>query len=242
MTSESRVHDNQLSAALIFVVEDDKDIASLVGHTLNGAGFATRVFLDGQLVVEAALEQLPALILLDVMLPGLNGIEVLRCLQSQQRTHSIRKIMLSARGSETGKVQALELGADDYITKPFSPRELVLRIRAVLRCLPEDAENHRFIQVGRLVADLDARRVTVDNRELLLTATEFNVLVYFMQHTGCVLSRDRILGDIWPLNRPIEEPRVIDVYVRRLRERIEPDPSNPRTLVTRRGGGYTLLD
>jgi two-component system response regulator RegX3 len=150
--------------------------------------------------------------------------------------------MLSARGSEMDKVQALELGADDYVTKPFSPRELVLRIRAVLRPSPEDDVRHRTIQVGRLVADLDARRVTVDNLELLLTATEFNVLVYFMQHTGCVLSRDRLLEDIWPSNRPIEELRIIDVYVRRLRERIEADPSNPHRLVTRRGGGYTLLD
>jgi DNA-binding response OmpR family regulator len=242
MTSEIRIYDNQPSATLIFVVEDDKDIASLIAHTVKSAGFATRVFPDGQLVFEAAQEHLPALILLDVMLPGLNGMEILACLESQQRTRGIRKIMLSARGSEPDKVHALELGADDYITKPFSPRELILRIRAVLRSSPAAADQHRTIQVGDLVADLDARTVTVQKRQVLLTATEYNLLVYFMLHSGRMLSRDRLLEDIWPSNRPIEEPRIIDVYIRRLRERIETDPSNPYRLVTRRGGGYTLLD
>jgi DNA-binding response OmpR family regulator len=242
MTSEIRIYDNQPSATLIFVVEDDKDIASLIAHTVKSAGFATRVFPDGELVFEAALEHLPALILLDVMLPGLNGMEILACLESQQRTRGIRKIMLSARGSEPDKVHALELGADDYITKPFSPRELILRIRAVLRSSPGAADQHRTIQVGDLVADLDARTVTVQKRQVLLTATEYNLLVYFMLHAGRMLSRDRLLEDIWSSNRPIDEPRIIDVYVRRLRERIEADPSDPHRLVTRRGGGYTLLD
>ena len=236
------IYDDQPSTPLVFVVEDDSDIASLIAHTVKGAGFAPRVFLDGQLVVEAAQEQLPALILLDLMLPGRDGMEILRCLESQQRTREIRKIILSARGSELDKVRALELGADDYVTKPFSPRELILRIRAVLRSLPGDSDRHRTMQVGDLVADLDARTVTTQHGQVHLTATEYNVLVYFMVHAGRTLSRDRLVADIWPLSRPIEESRIIDVYIRRLRERIEADPSNPRRLVTRRGGGYTLLD
>jgi two-component system phosphate regulon response regulator PhoB len=242
MNSENRVYDSQLAAPLIFIVEDENDVASLISHTLNSAGFATRVFLDGKGIVEAGLEQLPALILLDVMLPGMNGIEILRSLESQHRTLGIRKIMLSARGSELDKVRAFELGADDYITKPFSPRELVLRIRAVLRSSPGGADQHRTIQVGDLVADLDARAVTVQNCEVLLTATEYNVLVYFMLHVGDTISRDRLLDDVWPPNRPLEDSRIVDVYVRRLRERIEADPSSPHRLVTRRGGGYTLLN
>ena len=237
-----RIYDGQPSTPLIFVVEDDTDIASLIAQTVKGAGFAPRVFLDGQLVVEAAQEQLPALILLDLMLPGPGGMEILRCLESQQRTRGIRKIILSARGSELDKVRALELGADDYVTKPFSPRELILRIRAVLRSLPGDSDRHRTLQVGDLIADLDARTVTAQNRQVHLTATEYNVLVHFMLHPGRTLSRDQLLEDIWPSNRPIEESRIIDVYIRRLRERIESDPSNPQRLVTRRGGGYTLLD
>ena len=176
------------------------------------------------------------------MLPGVDGMEILCCLESQQRTREIRKIILSARGSELDKVRALELGADDYLTKPFSPRELILRIRAVLRSLPGDSNRHRTLQVGDLVADLDARTVTTQNGQVHLTATEYNVLVHFMLHAGRTLSRDRLLADIWPLSRPIEGSRIIDVYIRRLRERIETDPSNPRRLVTRRGGGYTLLD
>jgi DNA-binding response OmpR family regulator len=237
-----RIYDDQPSTPLIFVVEDDRDIASLIAHTVKSAGFAPRVFLNGQLVVEAAQEQVPALILLDLMLPGLDGMEILRCLESQQRKREIRKIILSARGSEPDKVRALELGADDYVTKPFSPRELILRIRAVLRSLPGDSDRHRTLQVGDLVADLDARTVTTQKGQVHLTATEYNVLVHFMLHAGRTLSRDRLLADIWPLSRPIEESRIIDVYIRRLRERIEADPSNPRRLVTRRGGGYTLLD
>ncbi len=237
-----RIYDDQPPTALIFVVEDDRDIASLIEHTVKDAGFAPRVFLDGQLVVEAAQEQLPALILLDLMLPGLDGMEILHCLESQQRTREIRKIILSARGSELDKVRALELGADDYITKPFSPRELILRIRAVLRSLPGDSDRHRTMRVGDLVADLDARTVTIQNVQVHLTATEYNVLVHFMLHAGRTLSRDRLLADLWPSSRPIEESRIIDVYIRRLRERIEADPSNPRRLVTRRRGGYTLLD
>src|SRR6202050_3281234 len=232
-----RTYNDQPSAPLIFVVEDDRDIASLIAHTVKGAGFAACVFLDGQLVVEAAQEQLPALILLDLMLPSLDGMEILRALESQQQTREIRKIILSARGSELDKVRALELGADDYLTKPFSPRELILRIRAVLRSLPGDSDRHRTMRVGDLVADLDARTVTIQNVQVHLTATEYNVFVHFMLHAGRTLSRDRLLADLWPSSRPIEESRIIDVYIRRLRERIEADPSNPRRLVTRRGGG-----
>jgi DNA-binding response OmpR family regulator len=236
------IYDDQPATSLIFVVEDDRDIASLIAHTLRAAGFASRIFLDGKLAVEAAQEQLPALILLDLMLPGLDGMEILCCLESQQRTREIRKIILSARGSELDKVRALELGADDYVTKPFSPRELILRIRAVLRSLPGDSDRHRTMQVGDLVADLDARTVITQNGQVHLTATEYNVLVHFMLHAGRTLSRERLLADIWPLSRPIEDSRIVDVYIRRIRERIEANPSNPRRLVTRRGGGYTLLD
>jgi DNA-binding response OmpR family regulator len=237
-----RIYDDQPLTPLIFVVEDDRDIASLIAHTVKGAGFAPQVFPDGQLVVQAAQEQSPALILLDLMLPGLDGMEILRCLESRQQTRGIRKIILSARGSELDKVRALELGADDYLTKPFSPRELILRIRAVLRALPGDSDQPRTMQVGDLIVDLDGRTVTAQNRPVHLTATEYNVLVHFMLHAGRTLSRDRLLADLWPSNRPIEESRIIDVYIRRLRERIETDPSNPRRLVTRRGGGYVLLD
>src|ERR1700722_10100952 len=198
-------------------------------------GFNSQVFLDGQMVVEAAREQVPALILLDLMLPGLDGMEILRSLESQQRTREIRKIIVSARGTETEKVRALELGADDFITKPFSPRELILRIRAVLRSLPGASKRNRVIQVGDLIADLDARTVTAHGEEVYLTATEFDILIELMLHAGLMLSRDRLLASIRPSIQAGGGSRIIDVYVHRLRERIEADPSNPRRLVTRRG-------
>jgi DNA-binding response OmpR family regulator len=226
-------------AALIFIVEDEPDVASLIAHTLDNAGFATRVFPDGQHVIEIALQQSPALILLDRMLPGLDGLQILRSFE--ERARGIRKIMLSARGSELDKVHALELGADDYITKPFSPRELVARVRAVLRSSAEDVEKPRTLQVGTLVADLEAVEITVDGRAVVCTMTEFNMLVYFMRHPERTVSRDRLLADLWSSRRPIDDSRIIDVYVRRLREKIETDPSNPHRLVTRRGGGYALL-
>jgi DNA-binding response OmpR family regulator len=239
----NRIYDDWPSTPpLIFVVEDDKEIASLIAHTVGTAGFAARVFFDGGLVVEAAQEQLPALILLDLMLPDSDGLQILRWLESQQRTREIRKIILSARGSELDKVRALELGADDYITKPFSPRELILRIRAVLRSLPGDSDRHRTLQIGDLVVDLDARTVTTQQGQIHLTATEFNILAHFMLHAGRTLTREQLLADIWPLSRPIEDSRIVDVYIHRLRERIESDPSIPRRLVTRWRGGYTLVD
>ncbi len=232
--------DNNTTDTVIFIVEDDKDIAALIDHTMQRSGFKTRIFRDGQHVVEAAYEEQPALILLDLMLPGQDGMEILHFLESRQQTRSIGKIVVSARGTELDKVRALELGADDYMTKPFSPRELILRVQAVLRSLPGDSQQHRMLRVGDLVADLDARSVTVGDRMVELTATEFNLLIYFMLHSGRTLNRDQILGSVWPMKSSIES-RIVDVYVRRIRERIEADASSPRRLVTRRGGGYSLV-
>jgi two-component system phosphate regulon response regulator PhoB len=236
-----RTTDKNTPGPVIFIVEDDKDIASLIDHTMQRSGFRTRIFRDGRDVVEAAHEQLPALVLLDLMLPGEDGMEILHRLESKQQTRAIGKIILSARGSELDKVRALELGADDYVTKPFSPRELILRVQAVLRSLPGDSQQHRIIRVGNLVADLDARTVTAGDRMADLTATEFNLLIHLMLHPGRTLTRDQILDSVWPLKSSIES-RIVDVYVRRIRERIEADPSNPQRLVTRRGGGYSLID
>jgi DNA-binding response OmpR family regulator len=240
--NKARVSAPNADVPVIFIVEDDKDIAALISYTMERAGFRSRIFPDGQVLLETAQEQKPALILLDLMLPGADGMEILRSLESKQQTREIRKIIVSARGSELDKVRALELGADDYMTKPFSPRELVLRVRAVLRSLPGDSQRHRILRVGDVFADLDARNVTVNGRQVLLTATEYDLLIYFLMHPGRTLARDRILDDVWPPTRPIEESRIVDVYVRRLRERIEADPSNPAQLVTRRGGGYTFVD
>jgi DNA-binding response OmpR family regulator len=227
---------------IVFIVEDDQDIATLIAHTMARSGYEARIFATGHAVAEAAQKVSPALILLDLNLPGADGMTILRGLESKQQTRKIRKIIVSARNSELDKVRALELGADDYMTKPFSPRELALRVRAVLRSLPGDSQQHRIVRVGDLIADLDARAVTLNGRNIELTATEYRLLEHFMLHPGFTLTRDRILDDVWSPDRTIEESRIIDVYIRRIRERIEDDPSNPARLLTRRGGGYTLID
>jgi two-component system response regulator RegX3 len=231
----------QNTSRLVFVVEDDRDVASLISHLLTRGGFQTRTFHTAQGVSEAAIEHLPILILLDGMLPDQDGTELLRFLQQHKSTQGIRKIMLSARAAESDKVRALELGADDYITKPFSTRELIARVNAVLRNSGEGADPHRTLCVGPLFVDLDAREVSVDSRAIALTATEFNLVAYFMRHPGQAISRDKLMADLWRNDRTVED-RVVDVYIRRLRTKIEPDPARPSRLVTIRGDGYLLVD
>lgn len=232
----------QSISGLIFIVEDDRDVASLVSHVLTRSGFQTRTFHAARGVWEAAIEQLPILILLDGMLPDQDGTDLLRLLEQHKSTQGIRKIMLSARAAESDKVRALELGADDYITKPFSTRELIARVNAVLRNPDKRAEPHRTLCLGPLFVDLDAREVSVDSKAITLTATEFNLVVYFMQHSGQTISRDKLMADLWRNDRTVEDNRVVDVYIRRLRTKIEPDPARPSRLVTIRGDGYLLVD
>lgn len=232
----------QSTSGLVFIVEDDRDVASLVSHVLTRSGFQTRIFDAARGVSEAAIEQLPILILLDGMLPDKDGTDLLRLLEKHRSTQGIRKIMLSARAAESDKVRALELGADDYITKPFSTRELLARVNAVLRNPGKRAEPHRTFCLGPLFVDLDAREVSVDDKAITLTATEFNLVVYFMQHSGQTISRDKLMADLWRNDRTVEDNRVVDVYIRRLRTKIEPDPARPSRLVTIRGDGYLLVD
>jgi DNA-binding response OmpR family regulator len=230
----------QVEQTLIYIVEDEPEIASLIAHTLAKAGFATRTFGDGCSLVESVSTQLPALILLDQMLPDMDGLEILRCLEQDERLRYIKTIIVSARNSEADKVHALDLGADDYVTKPFSPRELVARVRAVLRSEHKDM-THRVLQLGSLIADLDSRRLTIDGRELICSATEFDLLTYFMSRPGQTLSRRHLLEKLWSGNWQSVDSRVVDVYVHRLRQKIEQDSASPARLVTRRGGGYALV-
>jgi DNA-binding response OmpR family regulator len=225
---------------LIFIVEDEPEIASLMAHAVAKVGFATRVFHDGRSVMEALPTQLPALILLDQMLPDLSGLEILRCMEQEERLRHIKKIIVSARSSESEKVHALDLGADDYVTKPFSPRELVARVRAVLRSETNIA-THRVLQLGNLLADLDARRLMIDGQESACSTTEFDLLTYFMRYPGQTLSRRHLLEKVWSDNWQSIDSRVVDVYVHRLRQKIETKAADTTRLVTRRGGGYALI-
>lgn len=235
-----RVPTNQFEQTLIFIVDDESEIASLIAHWLANAGFAAKVFHDGNSVIEALHIQSPALILLDQMLPDMNGLEVLRNIEKNEYLRDIKTIVVSACDSEADKVAALELGADDYVSKPFSPRELVARIRAVLRSGHKGLA-HSVLQRGNLLADLDSRRLMIDGQESACSVTEFDLLIHFMRHPGQTLSRGHLLERLWPTNWQSVDARVVDVYIHRLRQKIEPDPSHPTRLVTRRGGGYTLV-
>ena len=220
----------------IFVVEDDADIARLVRHHLEGAGYRTRVFATTLPVVAEAEKDLPAVFLLDVMVPGGDGFDLCRRIRSQRRLQTIPIIFLTAKTSEADRIKGLELGADDYISKPFSPRELVARVRAVLRRF-ERPLAPAVTKIGDIEIDSGAMTVTVRGGQITTTATEFRLLEYLARHPGRVFTRDQLLDAVWR-DTAFVTPRSVDVYVRRIREKIEEDPEDPRYLRTLRGAGY----
>ena len=220
----------------IFVVEDDADIARLVRHHLEGAGYRTRVFATTLPVVAEAEKDLPAVFLLDVMVPGGDGFDLCRRIRSQRRLQTIPIIFLTAKTSEADRIKGLELGADDYISKPFSPRELVARVRAVLRRF-ERPLAPAVTKIGDVEIDSGAMTVTVRGGQITTTATEFRLLEYLARHPGRVFTRDQLLDAVWR-DTAFVTPRSVDVYVRRIREKIEEDPEDPRYLRTFRGAGY----
>ena len=221
----------------IFVLEDDVDIARLVGHHLEAAGFRVRSFTSTANVLADAGRERPSLMLLDIMLPGGDGINL--CRQIRQAGAPLAGtpiVFLTAKASETDRVLGLELGADDYITKPFSPRELVARIRAVLRRC-EAPLAPACIKAGELEIDANAMTLSVRGAVVTTTATEFRLLHYLARYAGRVFTRDQILDAVWA-ETTFVSPRSVDVYVRKLREKIEEDPEFPRYLKTVRGTGY----
>jgi two-component system phosphate regulon response regulator PhoB len=220
----------------IFVVEDDHDIAALVKFNLENAGYQVRVFSGAAGVLAAAEKSPPAAFLLDIMLPDGDGLELCRAIRRSAKLSAISILFLTARAEETDRVVGLELGADDYITKPFSPRELVARVKAVLRRL-EQPSPQSPISAGGLTIDPAAVKVTLNSRAVELSATEFRLLEFLARHPGRVYSREQLLDAVWTETRFIT-PRSVDVYVRRLREKIEADPENPVFIVTVRGAGY----
>ncbi len=221
---------------VIFVVEDDADISRLVRHHLEGADFQVRTFASATNVLAEAQRQRPSLFLLDVMIPGSDGFELCRRIREDSRLALTPLIFLTARTAEADRVAGLELGADDYITKPFSPRELVARTRAVLRRFEQRLPAQK-ISAGELEIDGEAVVVSVRGNQVPTTATEFRLLQYLAAHPGRVFTRDQLLDAVWR-DTSFVTPRSVDVYVRRLREKIERDPEDPRYLKTVRGAGY----
>jgi DNA-binding response OmpR family regulator len=222
---------------VIYVVEDEEDIARLISHNLQAAGFEVQSFVSGASVLTEAVQEMPALFLLDVMLPGSDGFELCRHIRQTPALSAIPIIFLTAKTSEADRVKGLELGGDDYITKPFSPRELVARIRSVLRGLGQSPAVNEVLRLGELEIDVSSMTVQVQGRNVLTTVREFRLLEYLATHRGRVLTRDQLLDAVWK-ETPFVTPRSIDVYIRRLREKIEPDPRHPQYLKTLRGIGY----
>ena len=220
----------------IFLVEDDPDISRLVRYHLEGAGFALKVFQVGNSVIAESERQRPSLYILDIMVPGNDGLEHCRQIRQIPALAPTPVIFLTAKSGEADRILGLELGADDYISKPFSPRELVARVKAVLRRF-ERPFLQGPLKIGDLEIDPGAMTLVIRGAPVTTTATEFRLLDYFAHHLGRVFTRDQLLDSVWR-DTAYVTPRSVDVYVRRIREKIEPDPENPRYLKTVRGAGY----
>jgi len=224
--------------ARILVAEDDPDIASLLAHYLQRAGFEADMVASGREVLPRIKKAPPDLLLLDIMLPGLDGLEVCRAMRSDEHTAAIPIIMVTAKGEESDRIVGLELGADDYITKPFSPNEVIARIRALLRRAHRTGPSDGRLTYGPLSVDVDRHLVRVNESEVRLTAKEFLLLQYLMQHRGRVLSRDLLLSDVWGYSYT-GGTRTVDVHVRRLREKL---PFLTDAIVTVKQFGYKLIE
>lgn len=222
----------------ILVAEDDKDIGDLIAHSLTKAGWRAHVTSGGDEALVHVRSNPTDLVILDVMLPGLSGLEVCRAIRADRTTAAIPIIMLTARAEESDRIVGLEIGADDYISKPFSPNELVARIRALMRRAQRTEPAESTLAFGPLVMDLERHTVILEGQEVKLTAKEFMLLQYLLQHRGRVLSRDLLLGDVWGY-RYTGGTRTVDVHVRRLREKL---PFLVDALVTVKQFGYKLVE
>ena len=222
----------------ILVAEDDRDIADLLAHYFSRAGWRAHITETGDEALASVRRNPADLVILDVMLPGLSGLEVCRALRADKTTAAIPVIMLTARAEESDRIIGLEIGADDYISKPFSPNELVARVRALMRRSKRTDTEGATLAFGPLVMDLGRHTVLDEGREVKLTAKEFMLLQYLLQHRGRVLSRDLLLGDVWGY-RYTGGTRTVDVHVRRLREKL---PLLVNALVTVKQFGYKLVE
>lgn len=220
---------------LIAVVDDEPDIVELITHHLKKEGFKVRGFFDGERLLTFIKDNLPDLVILDLMLPGIDGLEVCRTLRRSEKTSSIPIIMLTAKDTETDIVVGLELGADDYIVKPFSPRELMARAKAILR-RAQPAKKTKLFKVGDLVLDLTKYEVRVKNKKVDLTTTEFRILAILSEKPGWVLTRNQLLDDLWE-DEKIVLDRTIDVHIKNLREKLE---EAGKLIKTIRGIGYKI--
>ena len=222
----------------VLVADDEEDVLNLVGANLKAAGFVVLKAGDGAEALEKARREAPALLVLDLMLPGMSGLEVCKVLKSDAATAAMPVIMLTAKSEEVDRIVGLELGADDYMTKPFSPRELVLRVKSILRRISTEAEPANQLAAGAIQIDRARHQVQVKNKPVELTATEFKLLTLLIERRGRVQSRDKLLNEVWGYESMIDT-RTVDTHVRRLREKLGPAADCIETV---RGFGYRIAE
>jgi phosphate regulon transcriptional regulator PhoB len=229
---------NKAANKKILVAEDEVDVLNLVAMNLKSAGFNVLKAEDGPAALEVARTAFPALIVLDLMLPGMSGIDVCKVLKSESATKLIPIIMLTAKAEEVDRIVGLELGADDYITKPFSPRELVLRVKSVIRRTDSSGPIDHTLKIGDIQLDRARFEVLVKGKQLDFTATEFKLLALLMERRGRVQSRDTLLNDVWGYENLIDT-RTVDTHIRRLREKLG---KSADCIETVRGFGYRIAE
>ena len=221
----------------ILVVDDEADLVELVSYNLKKEGFSVDAASDGESALEKIKKGKYDLLILDLMLPGIQGMELCSILRNDQKTAHIPIIMLTAKGEEVDRVLGLEMGADDYIAKPFSPRELIARVKAVLRRISEKPSTEKHLKIKNLEIDKERYTVTIKGKPVKLSATEFKLLLFLAERKGKVFNRDQLLDAVWR-DEAFVEPRTVDVHIRRLRSQIEQDSTNPQYIKTMRGIGY----
>ncbi|MFH1025881.1 MAG: response regulator [Nitrospirota bacterium] len=221
----------------ILIVDDEADLVELVSYNLKKEGFIVDSASDGETALTKIRKGKYGLLILDLMLPRIQGMELCRILRNDPKTSVLPIIMLTAKGEEVDRILGLEMGADDYMAKPFSPRELVARVKAVLRRSKEKPVSEKILKIGDLEIDRERYVVSVRTKPVKLSATEFKLLLFLAERKGKVFSRDQLLDAVWR-DEAFVEPRTVDVHIRRLRSNIEEDPAKPKYIKTMRGIGY----
>ena len=221
----------------ILVVDDEPDLVELIAYNLKKEGFDVSSAPDGEEALNKIRKETFDLVLLDLMMPGIQGMELCRILRKDPKTENLPIIMVTAKGEEVDRLLGFEIGADDYLPKPFSPRELAARVKAVLRRSSKKPLAEKILRLGDLMINTETYSVSKGGRPVELSATEFKLLLYLAERKGKVFGREQLLDAIWR-DEAFIEPRTVDVHIRRLRTQIEDDPSTPRYIKTRRGIGY----
>ena len=218
----------------VFIVEDEPDLRDTLTYNFESEGFTVESFSNGESFLEALEKTIPNLVILDLMLPGISGLDVCRELRSNENHNNIAVVMLTAKSEEIDRIVGFELGADDYVTKPFSVRELILRVKVLIKKRFQNPVNEEILEFGPITMNLDAHDVFVDGQNIILTALEFKLLKHLMNRKGRVQTRDQLLGDVWGYSSEVTT-RTVDTHIKRLREKL----GEPGDLIqTIRGVGY----